>query len=152
MLVHDDSSAPPAVFAVDLALGADAATAGRVRLRIAFRGTTPVTLAIPDRPDQVEWFDPDMKTLRAPTPYLVWSAWRIDNAGLALDSRTSTAQRASKYVTLRAGETHEVAVDIAAALDGLRGQGTFARGWCARAWLIGGTHPLPSNIVCWPPS
>jgi len=24
------------------------------------------------------------------------------------------------------------------------------RGWCARAWLLGGAHPLPSNIVCWP--
>jgi hypothetical protein len=23
-------------------------------------------------------------------------------------------------------------------------------GWCARAWLVGGAHPVPSNIVCWP--
>jgi len=150
MLEHDDSTAPAALFAVDLTLAADA-TAGRARLRIVFRGKAPMTLAVPDRVDQVEWFDPETRTLRAPTPYLVWSAWRIDNAGLVLDSRTSTSQRASRYVTLRAGEAHELAVDIAAALDGLRGPGTFARGWCARAWLIGGTHPLPSNIVCWPP-
>jgi hypothetical protein len=150
MLVHDDSSAAPAVFAIDLAIAGDAATQGRVILRIVSRGKAPVTIAVPDHPAQVEWFDPEMKTLRAPTPYVAWSAWRIDNAGLALDSRTSTAQRASRYVTLRADEPHEVAVDIGAALDGLRGPGTFARGWCTRAWLIGGTHPLPSNILCWP--
>lgn len=150
MLVYDDSSPSPAVFAIELAITADPATVGRVRLGITFRGKAPVTIAIPDRPDQIEWFDPDMKTLRAPIPYVAWSAWRIDNAGLVLDSRASTAQRASRYVTLHAGETHEAAVDLGAAIDGLRGPGSFARGWCARAWLIGGTHPLPSNIVCWP--
>jgi hypothetical protein len=150
MLVHDDSSAPLAVFAIDLALAADAATWGRASLRIAFHGRSPVTIAIPDHARQVEWFDPESKPLRAAAPYVAWSAWRIDNARLALDSRTSTAQRASRYVTLRAGDVQEAAVDIAAALDGLRGAGTFTRGWCARAWLVGGAHPLPSNIVCWP--
>jgi len=150
MLVHDDTIAAPALFAVDLVITADATNAGRVSLRVAFHGRTPVTIAIPDRPDQIEWFDPETKTLRAAAPYVVWSAWRIDNAGFALDSRTGTAQRASRYVTLRAGETHEVAVEIGGALDGLRGPDTFARGWCVRAWLIGGTHPLSSNIACWP--
>ncbi|HEX7837986.1 MAG TPA: hypothetical protein VF469_11015 [Kofleriaceae bacterium] len=101
-------------------------------------------------PDQVEWFDPESKPLRAAAPYVAWSAWRIDNAGLALDSRTAAAQRASRQVTLHAGDTTEAVVDLGAALDGLRGAGTFSRGWCAQAWLIGGTQPLPSNIVCWP--
>jgi len=150
MLVHDDSSAPPPVFAVELAIAADATIAGRVTLRVGYHGHAPVTVALPDRPEQIEWFDPDTTTLRSPIPAVVWSAWRIDNAGLVLDSRASTARRASKYVTLRAGEVHEVEVDVGAALDGLRGAGTLARGWCARAWLVGGSHPLPSNIVCWP--
>jgi hypothetical protein len=150
MLVHDDSSAPPAVFAIDLQIAADAATAGRVSLRIAFHGKTPVMIAMPEHPDQVEWFDPESRPLRASAPYVVWSVWRIGNAGLALDSRTAAAQRASRYVTLHAGNVQEVAVDVGAALDGIFGAGSFARGWCARAWLIGGTHPLSSNIVCWP--
>ena len=67
MLEHDDSTAPAALFAVDLTLAADA-TAGRARLRIVFRGKAPMTLAVPDRVDQVEWFDPETRTLRAPTP------------------------------------------------------------------------------------
>ena len=150
MLVHDDAGAPPAVFAIDLAIAADAATWGRVSLRVASHGKAPVTVAIPAHPAQVEWFDPESRPKRAAAPYMVWSAWRIDNAGLALDSRTAAAQRASRYVTLHAGDVQEAVVDLGAALDGLVGAGSFARGWCARAWLIGGTHPLPSNIVCWP--
>jgi hypothetical protein len=152
MLAHDDSIAPPAVFAIELAITPDAAAPGRLRLRLGYRGKAPVELAVPERPDQVEWFDPGTRTLLAPVPRVVWSAWRSDSAGLALDSRASLAQRAAGHLTLHAGETHEVAVDVGAAIDGLYGAGTLARGWCARAWLIGGVHPLPSNIVCWPPA
>jgi hypothetical protein len=150
MLAHDDSIAPPAVFAIELALSPEPAASGRVRLRLTHRGNAPVTLAVPERSDQVEWFDPTTRPLVAPTPRVAWSAWRADTAGLALDSRASLAQRAAAPVTLLPGGAHEVAVDLGAALDGLYGPGALARGWCARAWLIGGAHPLPSNIVCWP--
>ena len=150
MLAHDDSIASPAVFAIELAITTDPAAPGRLRLRIGSRGKAAVELVVPERLDQVEWFDPGTTTLLAPVPRVVWSAWRSDSAGLALDSRTSRAQRASAQLTLHAGEAHEVAVDVGAALDGLYGAGTLARGWCSRAWLIGGVHPLPSNIVCWP--
>lgn len=147
MLAHDDSIAPPAVFAIELALSPEPAASGRVRLRLTHRGNAPVTLAVPARSDQVEWFDPTTRPLVAPTPRV---AWRAGTAALALDSRASLAQRAASPVTLLPGGAHEVAVDLGAALDGLYGPGALARGWCARAWLIGGVHPLPSNIVCWP--
>lgn len=112
--------------------------------------TRPSPSLSPGRSDQVDWFDPTTRPLVAPTPRIAWSAWRADTAGLALDSRASLAQRAGAPVTLLPGGAHEVTVDLGAALDGLYGPGTLARGWCARAWLIGGAHPLPSNIVCWP--
>jgi hypothetical protein len=152
MLAHDESVAPPKTFAVELTLTTDDQTPGQVRLRIALHGKEPVDIAIPARPDQIEWFDPDAKTLLAPTPHVMWSAWRMDNDGLALDSRPSTAQRASKYVTLYPGNAQEVTVDLGAALDGLYGAGTLAQGWCARAWLVGGVHPVSSNVICWPHS
>jgi hypothetical protein len=149
-MTSDDDLTQPALHAVELTITADAAAFGRVSLRVALHGKQSVAIAIPERPDQIEWFDPEARTLRSPVPRVVWSAWRIDRSGLALDSRASTAQRAEHVVTLSPRAPHELAVDLGAALAGLDGAPAFAGGWCARAWLAGAVHPLPSNIVCWP--
>jgi hypothetical protein len=148
-MTHDDA-APRTLYTVELTLTADAAVAGRVTLRITSRGRDPATVVIPDRPDQIEWFDPDARRLADAVPRVRWTAWRSDSAGLVDESRPSTAQTASKHVTLGPGDARDAVVDLSAALDALFGPGAFARGWCARAWLVGSGHPLPSNIVCWP--
>jgi hypothetical protein len=147
-MTHDDA-VPRTLHTVELSLAPDPAAPGRVTLRVASRGRDPVTIVIPERADQIEWFDPDARRLAEPAPRVLWTAWRIDNAGLVDESRPSSAQAASKHVTLSAGDTRDAVVDVGAALDALFGPGAFARGWCARAWLVGGVHPLPSNIVCW---
>lgn len=148
-MTHNDA-APRTLYTVELTLTADAAVAGRVTLRITSHGRDPATVVIPERPDQIEWFDPDARRLADAVPRVLWTAWRSDNAGLVDESRPSTAQAASKHVTLGPGDARDAVVDVRAALDALFGPGAFARGWCARAWVVGGGHPLPSNIVCWP--
>jgi hypothetical protein len=145
----DDAITLPTLYAVELTITADAAAFGRVRLHVALHGKQPVTVALPERPDQIEWFDPDAKALLSPVLRVAWSAWRIDRSGLALDSRASTALRASNVVTLAPGAPHDLVVDLGVALAGLDDARSFAGGWCARAWLVGAPHPLPSNIVCW---
>jgi hypothetical protein len=142
--------APRTPYTVELSLTADPASAGRATLRVASRGGEPVTVMIPERVDQIEWFDPDAKRFAEPVPRVLWTAWLIDNVGLVDESRPSTAQAASKRVTLASGDARDAVVDLAGALDALFGPGAFARGWCARAWLVGGAHPVPSNIACWP--
>jgi hypothetical protein len=47
-------------------------------------------------------------------------------------------------------DSRDVITELPAEAPERGGANNFARGWCARAWLIGGTHPLSSNIVCWP--
>lgn len=141
---------PRTLYTIELSLTADPGVAGRATLRVVSRGRDPVTVVIPERPDQIAWFDPDANRLAEPVPRVLWTAWRIDNAGLADESRPSSAQAASKHVTLAPGDARDAVVDVGAALDALFGPGAFARGWCARAWLVGGVHPVPSNIVCWP--
>jgi len=111
---------------------ADAAVAGRVTLRITSRGRDPATVVIPERPDQIEWFDPDARRLTDAVPRVLRTAWRSDSAGLVDESRPSTAQAASKHVTLGPGDAHDAVVDVSAALDAMFGPGAFARGWCAR--------------------
>ncbi len=86
------------------------------------------------------------------TPRVMWTAWRTDREELAGAPHPTTAQRASAHVTLSPGGVEQAEVDLGAALDALYGPGAFAHGWCVRAWLVGGNHPLPSNIVCWPHS
>lgn len=144
--------APHTLYTLELTLTADPAAPGRATLRVASHGKDPVTVVIPERRDQIAWFDPDAHRLAEPTPRILWTAWQIDNPGLVDESRPSSAQVASKRVTLGPGDTRSAVVELGAALDNLLGPGAFARGFCARAWLVGGAHPLPSNIVCWPPS
>jgi hypothetical protein len=147
------SERTPRVFPVELELARDEAVDGRVTLRVAYRGSDPLAIVVPDRPDQIEWFDPESKTLERPTPIVVWSAWRSSDGALALDSRLSSDRRASRTLELAPGfDGPTIPVDIGPAVDGLLGAGTFSRGWCVRAWLVGGAHPLPSNIICWRPS
>jgi hypothetical protein len=149
MLNSDESMPLPRTFAVELTIAADAEAPGRVHLRVAFHGKQPVQIAIPDRPDQIEWFDPEAKPLLGGTPHIVWTAWRSDNDGIAMGSRPAATDRASRHVTLTPGAAPDVSVDVGAAIDGLFGAGTFRRGWCARAWLAGVAHPVSSNVVCW---
>lgn len=139
-----DPAEPRTPYAVELTLRAEPASPGRVRLRIAAHGGDAVTILAPERPDQVELIDPDARRLAEPTLRVAFAAWRRDRAGLADDSRPSTAQRATRLVTLAPGDAHDALVELAGALDG------DARGWCARAWLVGAAHPVPSNVICWP--
>jgi hypothetical protein len=147
----DDIAPARTPYALELTLTADPAAAGRARLRILSRGHEPVTVVVPERPDQILWFDPEKRSLPEPLPRVEWSAWRIDNGGLADESRPSTAQLPSRHATLGPGDHSDAVVELGAALDSLFGPGAFARGWCARAWLVGGAQALASNIVCWPP-
>jgi hypothetical protein len=149
MHVRDDAPPPPALHLIELALAPDAAP-GLVKLRVVSHGHHAVTIAIPARADQIEWFDPRAPMKVPAPPRVVFTAWRADNDGIAEGSRASAGLESSKIVALQRGATHEAVVDIRRALDALFGPDTFARGWCLRAWLIGGQHPLPSNVVCWP--
>jgi hypothetical protein len=149
MLNHDESMQLPRTFTVELTIATVAEPAGRVQLRVTLHGEEPVKIAIPARPDQIEWFDPEAKSLLGGTPRIVWTAWRSDSDGIAMGSRPAATDRASRYETVTPGASPEVSVDIGAAIDGLFGAGTYIRGWCARAWLAGVAHPVSSNVVCW---
>jgi hypothetical protein len=142
-----DVAAPPTPYTVELSLAGDASAAGRVTLRIVSHGGDPVPVVLPERPDQIEWFAPDARRLAEASLRVAWTAWRDGGGDLAGELHPSTAQRASRHTTLAPGVAEHAAVDLGAALGGAD---TLARGWCARAWLIGGAHPLPSNVVCWP--
>lgn len=148
MPASDDVLAPTP-HTVELTLVADAAIVGRVVLRVAQRGHEPVTVVLPDRADQIEWFDPDARGLLDPTLRVAWTAWRLDN-GAGIDrARRSVAPTVTKRVTLGPDDVRQTQLDLAPALDGLLLPDGATLGWCARAWLIGGEHPVPSNIVCW---
>jgi len=144
MTTPDDATAAalPTPYAVELTLAPDAA-AGRATLRLVSHGGSPLAIVLPERADQIEWFDPDARMLALPSLHVMWTAWRLGGGALTGDSRPSAAQRASRHATLSPGGSETASVDLGAALDG-------ADGWCARAWLVGGAHPLPSNVVCWP--
>jgi hypothetical protein len=152
MHLRDDASPPPALHMIELTLATDAAIDGHVHLRVVSHGNRAVKIALPARADQVEWFDPRVKMKAPAPPRVVWTAWRADNDGIAEGSRASAGLESSKIVVLERGAVHDVVADIRDALDGMLGPDTFARGWCVRAWLIGGEHPVPSNVVCWPKS
>jgi hypothetical protein len=139
-----DGPPPSKVFAIELTIAADAAAPGRVSLRVELHGKEPIEIVIPDRPDQVLLIDPDAVMLAEETPSIRWSAWFADNDGLVLGDRPVAAQEPSRHVTLVPGQAQETTVDLAPELDDV---GT--RHYCARAWLVGGAHPLPSNVVCW---
>jgi hypothetical protein len=136
----------PTPYALELTLTADPARAGRAALRVRSHGGEPVTVVLPDRPDQLEWFDPDARRLADPVLRVAWSAWRRGGAGLFEGSRPTAAQQGTRRVTLAPGDAHDAVIDLAGALGG------GAAGWCARAWLINGGHPLASNVICWPAS
>ena len=73
MQASDEDPAPPTPHTVELTLVADAAVTGRVVLRVVQRGHEPVTMVLPDRADQVEWFEPDARglsgcTVTSPNP------------------------------------------------------------------------------------
>lgn len=149
MQASDEDPAPPTPHTVELTLVADAAVTGRVVLRVAQRGHEPVTVVLPDRADQVEWFEPDARGLVDPTLRVKWTAWRIDN-GAGIDRSRRMAPTVTKRVTLEQDDVRQTQLDLAPAIDGLLLPEGVALGWCARAWLVGGAHPVPSNIVCWP--
>lgn len=147
MHLRDDATPPPALHMIELTL-ADVVVEGQIRLRVVSYGNRAVKIAIPARADQVEWFDPRAPMKVPAPPRVVWTAWRADNDGIAEGSRASAGLESSRIVALERGVVHEVVVDVRGALDGMLGPDTFARGWCVRAWLIGGEHPVPSNVVC----
>lgn len=141
-----DAEPLPALHAIDLSLAIDPAVAGQVSLRITSFGHEQVQIAIPARADQIELVDPRVALLPPSSPRVVWTAWRADNDALAGGSRAADAL--DKRVELKRGIAVELVVDLGRAL----GPEQFAHGGCARAWLIGGVTPVPSNVVCWPPA
>lgn len=147
MQASDDASAPTPQ-TVELTVIADAGVVGRVVLRVAQRGRDPVTVVLPDRADQIEWFDPDARGLVDPTLRVAWTAWRLDN-GAGVDRGRSIAPTLTRRVTLGPDDVRQTQLDLAPAIAGLLLPDGATLGWCARAWLVGGAHPVASNIVCW---
>jgi hypothetical protein len=144
----DDAAPPPTPQTLELTLAAGD-TEGRVTLRITQRGHTPLTVVVPDRPDQVEWFSPDSARLTDPFLRVMWTAWRTDD-GNTMHSGHQAALAFTRHVTLGPDDATRATLDLKPALAGVLLRDGERTAWCARAWIVGGVHPLPSNIVCWP--
>lgn len=149
MVASDDATPPATPHTLELTIAADAEVEGRVTLRVAQRGHAPVTVVVPDRADQVEWFAPDSARLVDPFLRVMWTAWRVDD-GSTVHVGRSAPLRFTRHVTLGPDEIAKTTLELRPALDGLLLRDGEQAGWCARAWIVGGVHPLPSNIVCWP--
>jgi hypothetical protein len=148
----DDLAVPPTPYTLELTVTADDAAIGRVVLAVKHRGHDPVTLVLPEQPEEVEWFEPDARQLADPTLRVMWTAWRLDNGSVVDEGRHGTLPRHMRRVTLGPGEAAKASFDLGPSVDVLLLPRGPRPAWCARAWLVGGTHPLPSNVVCWPES
>lgn len=145
-LVRDETGQEPlALHALELTIAGD--SVGRVHVRIEVRARkTAVEISVPVNADHVEWFDPDRKRLKATIPELMWSVWRADTGDFMHEGRP--ASTLIKHVTVTQTVHYEATFDLAKVL----GSDRVRHGWCARAWVVSGSHPVPSNIICWPRS
>jgi hypothetical protein len=90
-------------------------------------------------------------TLADPFLRVMWTAWRTDD-GNAMHVGHQAALVFTRHVTLGPDDVTRATLDLKPALDGVLLRDGEQTTWCTRAWIVGGVHPLPSNIVCWPDS
>jgi hypothetical protein len=152
--LHDTTPAVP-LDELSLVIALDAAHPGRVGVRVVWYGAPPLTVALPAALDQLEWYEPGRAVDASIAPYLAWSAWRPDTGvRMARPSRPAASRWPSRHVLLAAGAAHDAEVDLGPAFAQADGDDRRSddapRGWCARAWILGGAAPVPSNVVCWP--